>query len=306
MDDSPVEAIHQKSLLELLDLSNDPDAEAIIRNGFRCAKIHLNLVCDEHLRQLCRDANLEDTGDRERNIEALRRYANDDMETHIIVSYTADECDQMETGYGAGVLNDFTPINRPRIKVPVGDSHGVESAPRHALPDSPESLYQSPLIDWLAPGISAAEIRRECASRMPPIHIATRLLAAEVKSKYGAMLTRLDKEKSDSLPEHGSKHSPPDKEVPETREYHRTSAAKDFSKKNQLPSPPSSERQFGRPQPSKDLSQPQSESELTGVTGDCDKEDKEIFVVEEPIAKLRYRREKSNRGGGKTGTRSDN
>jgi hypothetical protein len=144
----------------------------------------------------------------------LRRYANDKMETHIFVSYTAEECDQMEIG--VAVLNDFTPINRPRIKIPIGESHDAETALRNALPDPPESPYLSPLVHWLASGISAAEIRRECASRMPPIHIATRLLAAGVKSKYGAMLSRLEQKKSDCLPEHGSKLSPPDTEVPES------------------------------------------------------------------------------------------
>jgi hypothetical protein len=104
------------------------------------------------------------------------------------------EDEEKEDEHEEVVENVFTPINKPRSKVPIVDSDNTKGEPRRTLPQSPEILSSTPLIDWMSPKVSAAAIRRECASRVPSIHIPSRLLAKEVKSKYGSILMELDKE----------------------------------------------------------------------------------------------------------------
>ncbi|PSS12242.1 hypothetical protein M430DRAFT_270116 [Amorphotheca resinae ATCC 22711] len=139
----------------------------------RSLSLNLNLVSDEHIRQLCRDKELSSTGDRERDIERLR------------------ECEKIEKEQQLqNHMGEVMCIKEATTRMlSVGSSTmGSDSGDR-----GQEEEEEMEEIDWMAPEVSAAEIRKECLARTPKIHIPRRVLAAEVKATFGAMLMDLDR-----------------------------------------------------------------------------------------------------------------
>jgi hypothetical protein len=121
-------------------------------------------------------------------------------------------------------VNTFTPINKPKSKLPIMDSNDIGDGSRHPVPYSPGASGPQgppPIIDWTASGISAAAIRRECGARVPPIYIPSRLHVNVIKSKYGPMLMELDKEKGGANPVLGRKRSLSPKEMNEEMQKHK-------------------------------------------------------------------------------------
>lgn len=161
-------------------------------------EVNLNLLSDDTLRRFCGDANIKYTDDRERNIENLRSKAKKTLSKKTYQSYNKDDDQNEDSKHQEAYVNTFTPINKPKSKLPIMDSDDIGEESRHALPQSPGTHGPPPIIDWTASGISATAIRRECGARVPPIYVPSRLHASEIKSKYGPMLMDLDKERGDA------------------------------------------------------------------------------------------------------------
>ena len=159
------------------------------------ANIDLNQLSETEIKGLCKAKGIDDTGNREQNIELLRLKAKEEMAQKTLIPHTRDESEEEESAYGGEFVNVFVAVNGSGPKPIIADSNSSEDSPRHALPLSPEVHSSEPIIDWLSPKASAAAIRRECASRIPRIQIPARMLAKEVKDIYGPMLMELQKER---------------------------------------------------------------------------------------------------------------
>lgn len=143
------------------------------------------------------DQSMEDS-DSEDETDSLRQSGENDNPTQAPMPHESDEGEEAEEEHGELILSGWTPVNPGRRRSATKHSDSTGETPRQALPQAPEGSSPAPLFtNWLSPKISAAEIRRQCSSRNPPIRIPTRMLAKEVKSKYGLMLMELDKENAD-------------------------------------------------------------------------------------------------------------
>jgi hypothetical protein len=155
----------------------------------------LDLLSTKMIRRICRALSLKDAGNRAQNIIHLKLLTKGELTRRTIRPIYESEIGDVESVHGAGLPNDHNASIVNGLIHNTTDSDGNEDSPRHALPRSPKTKPSKPTVNWLSPTISAAAIRRECASRIPIIQIPTRMLAKEVKAKYGPMLMQLNKGK---------------------------------------------------------------------------------------------------------------
>lgn len=155
--------------------------------------ISLDSVTDKTLKRFCSEANIAYIKDRETTIEILRVTAKNNLAEKSYQPYHNENDDDEHLGPYA---NNFTPINKPRSRNPIEDP---EDDPKDALAPLGVHIPRS-LIDWTAPNISAAAIRRECVARKPSIHVPAKLLARKVKTEYGPILMELDRNPRDNIP----------------------------------------------------------------------------------------------------------
>lgn len=196
-DNIPVEATGPKSVLGIFDHADEPSRNPKRRKVEVLAEEILNPISDEDLVESSHDTNMEDVGGSEEDIDSATEIAEDDLPEQVYNPHEPDTSEGGKVERAAAILNSFTSINKGTKRKATIDSDDMEKTPRRALPRSPELPGPAPpLVDWLAPKISAAQIRRECGARIPPIHIPNRMLAKEVKSKYGTMLLDLDNKKA--------------------------------------------------------------------------------------------------------------
>lgn len=173
--------------------------------------ISLDSVTDEILKRFCREANIAYIKDHETAIEILRVTAKNNLAEKSYQPYHNEGDEDEHLG---PFVNNFTPINKPRSRTPIEDP---EDDPKDAL--APLGVHVSrSLIDWTAPSISAAAIRRECVARKPSIYVPAKLLARKVKAEYGPILMELDRNARDNIPRLGRQRSlPPKKRKAETQ-----------------------------------------------------------------------------------------
>jgi len=155
----------------------------------------LDLLSTKMIRRICHALSIKDAGDRAQNIIHLKLLTKDELARRTIRPIYESEIGDVESVHGASLPKDPNASIVNELIHNTTDSDGNEDSPRHALPRSPKTKTSKPTVNWLSPTISAAAIRRECASRIPIIRIPTRMLAKEVKAKYGPMLMQLNKGK---------------------------------------------------------------------------------------------------------------
>lgn len=195
----------RRSLLDILD---DP-----------YHRISLDLVSDETLRRFCNEANIAYRNNRCENIENLRTFARDTMPSRTHQSYKNGEGPKAEEE--GSYVNHFTPVNKIKLNSPIV----IPEETRRIPGDAP-----SPLIDWAARDTPIVAIQREYTARNLPMETPLHISEPDIRSRYGKMLTELDRMEKGDDPVVGRERSLSPQEMSnETKQHKDTFRVRDYT-----------------------------------------------------------------------------